>query len=60
MESSCSKKKNDLLRREISSYFYCFNCLPSFRKKNKLESHKNVCENKDFCGVVMSFEDTKM
>ena len=23
-----------------------------FRTKNKLESHKKVCENKDFCNVV--------
>ena len=29
--------------------FYCLNCLHSFRTKNKLESHKRVCENKDFC-----------
>ena len=28
--------------------FYCLNCLYFFRTKNKLESHKEVCENKDF------------
>ena len=28
--------------------------------KNKLESHKKVCENKDFCNVVMPSEDTKI
>ena len=28
--------------------FYCLNCLDSYRTKNKLESHKIVCENKDF------------
>ena len=27
--------------------------------KNKLELYKRVCENKDFCNVVMSSEDTK-
>ena len=27
---------------------------------NKFESHKNVCENKDFCNVVMPFEETKI
>ena len=26
-------------------------------KKNKLESHKTVCKNQDFCDVVMPFED---
>ena len=28
--------------------------------KQKLKSHKEVCENKDFCNVVMPSEDTKM
>ena len=27
--------------------------------KNKLESHKKECENKDFCGAVIPSEDTK-
>ena len=35
-------------------------CLHSFGTKNKLESHKKVCEDKDFCSFVMSFEDTKI
>ena len=26
--------------------FYCLSCLYSFRTKNKLESHKKVCEKK--------------
>ena len=30
------------------------------RTKSKLTSHKKVCENKGFCGVVMSFEDNKI
>ena len=31
-----------------------------FRTKNKLESHKKLCENKDFRDVVMSSKDTKI
>ena len=38
------------------SDFYCLNCLHLFRIKNKLESHKKVCENKYFCGVGMPSE----
>ena len=31
-------------------FFFClFDCLHSFRTKNKLESHKNVYENIDLC-----------
>ena len=40
--------------------FYCLNCFHSVRTKNKLELHKRVCGNKDFCNVVMPSEDTKM
>ena len=40
--------------------FYCFSCLHSFRAKNNLESHKKVCENKDFCNIVMPSEGTKI
>ena len=29
-------------------------------KKNKLESNKKVCKNKDFCNVNMPFQDTKI
>ena len=39
---------------------YCLNCLHFFRAKNKLESHKKLCENKNFCDVVMPPEDTKV
>ena len=60
MALSCSKKT---LFREITSKnkgdFYCLNCLHSSRRK-KLESHKKVCENKDFFGVIMPSEDTKI
>ena len=40
--------------------FYCLNCLHSFRTKEKLESHRKVWENKDFCKVIMPSEDTKI
>ena len=34
--------------------------LPSFRQNKALESHEKVCENQDFCDVVISFEDIKI
>ena len=60
---SCSKKLPPLLRGITSKHysdFYCLNCLHVFRTKSKLELHKKLCENKDFCNVVMSSEDTKI
>ena len=35
-------------------------CFHSFRTKSKLELHKKLYENKDFCNVVMNSEDTKI
>ena len=55
------KKLSALLRgiTSKSNYdFYCLNCLHSFRTKCKLESHKKICKNKDFCDVIMPSEDT--
>ena len=49
------KKLSALLRVILSKHdgdFYCLNCFHLFRTKNKLESHKKVCENKEFCNVV--------
>ena len=63
MVSYCSKKLSTSLRGITSKHsgdFYYFNCFHSFRTKSKLESHKKVCENKDFCNVVMPSEDTKI
>ena len=57
-------KKLSALLRGIASKnncdFYCLNCLHSFRTKNKTKSHKRVCENKDFCNVIMLSQDTKI
>ena len=33
--------------------FYCSNCFHSYRTKSKLESHKKICENHNYCNVEM-------
>ena len=40
--------------------FYCPNFLHPFGTKNKLESYKIACENKDFWNVIMRSQDTKI
>ena len=40
--------------------FYCLNCFHSYRTKNKLESHKKICENRNYCNVEMSNEYNKI
>ena len=57
------KNLSALLRRITSKHvgdFYCLNCPHSFRTKNKLESPKKVCENKDFRTVLMYSKDSKI
>ena len=59
---SSSKKISALLKgitSKNSSDFYCSNCPHAFKTKDILESNKRVRENKGFCKVVMSSEDTK-
>ena len=45
-----------LLRGVTSKHhadFYCLNCFHSYRTKTKLEAHKKICENRDYCHVEM-------
>ena len=37
--------------------FYCLNCFHSYRTKNKLDAHKKVCKNRDYCRVEMPNKD---
>ena len=40
--------------------FYCLNCFHWYRTKNKLEEHKKICENHDYCNAEMPNEDNKI
>ena len=46
----CRKSSNH------DGYFYCLNCLHSFRTENKLKSHERACKDKDFCSVEIPSE----
>ena len=50
------KNLSGLLRGITSTHkedFYCLNCFHSYRTRNKLESHKKICENHNYCNVEM-------
>ena len=57
-------RKLSVLLRGITSKshsdFYCLNWVYTFRTKIKLELHKRVCENKDFCNIIFPSDDTKI
>ena len=57
------KKLSALLRGIMSKHyrdFYCLDCFHSFATKNKLQSDKRVCENKDFCNIIMPSENIRI
>ena len=50
------KNLSGLLRGITSNHkedFYYLNCFHSYRTENKLEAHKRICENHDYCHVEM-------
>ena len=52
-----------LLRRITSTRkedFYCLNCFHSYRTRNKLEEHKKICRNHDYCHVEMPTKDNNI
>ena len=57
------KSLSALLRRIAGNNrgdFYCLNCFRAYTAENKLESHKKVCENHDYCSIEMPNEDNKI
>ena len=57
------KNLSGLLKGMTSTHekdFYCLNCFHSYRTKNKLESHKKICENHDYCHVEMPTKDNNI
>ena len=54
------KNISGLLRGITSNHngdFYCLNCLDSYRSKNTLKKHKQICKNHDFCNLKMPHAD---
>ena len=57
------KNLSELLRGITSNHkedFYCLNCFHLYRTKNKLEAHKKICENHDYCHVEMPTKDNNI
>ena len=54
------KNLSGLLKGITSTHmkdFYCLHCFHSYRTKSKLEAHKKICENHDYCHVEMPTKD---
>ena len=54
------KNLSGLLRGITSTHkedFYFLYCFHSYRTENKLEAHKKICKNHDYCHVEMPTKD---
>ena len=54
------KSLSRLLRGINSNHdgdYYCLNCFHSYRTENKLNVHKKVCENRNYCKIEMPSND---
>ena len=57
------KNLSGLLRGITSNHageFYCLNCFCAYSTKNKLEKHKKICENHNYCHVEMPTKDNNI
>ena len=57
------KSLSGLLTGITSSHkedFYCLNCFHSYRTKNKLDAHKKICENHEYCHIEMPTKDNNI
>ena len=54
MALSCHKKHIWIIKTSNNNGdFYCLNCLHSYRTKNILKKHEQICKNHDFCNLKM-------
>ena len=61
MGLSCSKKIISIIKRLLTSWLFLFSELSLFfRNRKKRALHKNVGGNKDFCNVIIPFQETKI
>ena len=57
------KSLSRLLRSITSNHdgdYYCLNCFHSNRTENKLNAHKKLCENHDYCNIEMPSNDNNL
>ena len=63
MALSSNKKLSGLLKGITSNHvgdLYCLNCFCAYSTKNKLEKHKKMCENHNYCHVEMPTKDNNI
>ena len=57
------KSLSRLLRGINSNHdgdYYCLNCFHSYRTENKLNAHKKICKNNEYCNIEMPSPDNNL
>ena len=57
---SISKLFNKIASTNTKNDYYCLNCFHSFSTSNELKKHELVCENHDYCEVLMPDDNNKI
>ena len=55
-----TESKRRFLTSSHKEDFYCLNCFRSYRNRNKLEVHKKICKNHDYCHAEMPTKDNNI
>ena len=55
-----SRLFNKITSTNTTNDYYCLNCFHSCRTENTLKKHELVCENHDFCEIVMPEDKDKV
>ena len=57
---SISRLFNKITSTNTTNDYYCLNCFHSCRTESKLKKHEVVCNNNDYCEIVLPNEKEKV
>ena len=57
---SLSRFFNEITSTNTTNDYYCLNCFQSYRTESKLKEHELICDNHDYCEIIMPDEKHKI
>ena len=57
---SISRLFNKITSTNTTDDYYCLNSFKSYRTESKLEGHELICDNHDYCEIIMPDEKHKI
>ena len=56
---SISRLSNKITSTNTTDDYYCLNCFKSYRTESKLKEHELICDNHDYCEIIVPDENHK-